>query len=538
MSISKQMHKTNSECVRLYDTTLRDGCQRKGLSLSLEDKIKVTKLLDGFGVSYIEGGWPGSNPKDMEYFRRVRQLRLQHSKVVAFGSTCRVGKRADEDANLQALLAAETPVVTIVGKASVFHVEKVLETTLEENLRLIRDSVAYLKQKGLEVMFDAEHFFDGYRSDAGYALACLKAAVDAGADWVVLCDTNGGSLPSYVAEVVTAVIRSGVKNVGVHTHNDGELAVANAMAAVESGARQVQGTLNGYGERCGNANLISLVPNLQIKMGYHCVPEQSLSKLTELSRSVSEIANLSPDQCAAYVGAHAFAHKAGLHVAAVEKVASSYEHVDPGVVGNTRQVIVSELSGRGNIRMLASELGLVVGGNEQTILRQVKELEEKGYQFENAEGTVELMMRRTKAAYQAPFELIDMHVSVSDRSRHGMNAEAVVKVQVGNVVYHTASEGSGPVNALDQCLRKALQSSYPEINDVRLADYKVRILDPDQATNATTRVTIEATTGDDRWCTVGCSTNIIDASYQALADSLELFLLRKQETSNREEVVA
>lgn len=536
MSTLKAMHKNNSDFVHLYDTTLRDGSQRKGLSFSLEDKLKITRLLDAFGLSYIEGGWPGSNPKDMEYFRRVRRMNLQKAKVVAFGSTCRVGSKAEEDSNLQALIEAETPAVTIVGKASVFHVQRVLETTLEENLRLIRDSVAFLKSHRLEVMFDAEHFFDGYNADPEYAVACLKAATEAGADWVVLCDTNGGSLPSRVEEVVRSVVASGIRNVGIHAHNDGELAVANSLAAVAGGARQIQGTVNGYGERCGNTNLVSVVPALQIKQSYTCVPQSSLSKLTELSRSVAEIANLNPDPYAPYVGASAFAHKAGLHVAAVEKVSASYEHLDPNVVGNARQVIVSELSGRGNIRMLASELGLRVGGNEQVILRQVKELEEKGYQFENAEGTVELMMRRTKPDYHAPFELVDMMVVVSDRSRSGMNAEAIVKVRVGNVVYHTASEGCGPVNALDQALRKALQTSYPEISDVRLSDYKVRILDPDAATNATTRVTIEATAGDDRWCTVGCSANIIDASYQALADSLELYLLRREATC--EEVVA
>lgn len=535
MSTLKSMHK-NSDFVHLYDTTLRDGSQRKGLSFSLEDKLKITKILDAFGVSYIEGGWPGSNPKDMEYFRRVRQLKLQHSKVVAFGSTCRVGSTAADDANLKALIDADTAVVTIVGKSSVFHVEKVLETTLQENLRLISDSVKFLKDRGREVMFDAEHFFDGYAVNPQYSMSCLRAAVDAGADWVVLCDTNGGSLPQYVESVVRTVVSSGVNKVGVHTHNDAELAVANALAAVAGGARQVQGTINGYGERCGNANLISITPALQSKQSYQCVPAENLSRLTEVSRSVAEIANLNPDMYAPYVGASAFAHKAGLHVAAVEKVATSYEHIDPTSVGNHRQIIVSELSGRGNIRMLASELGVRVGGNEQMILRQVKELEEKGYQFENAEGTVELMMRRTRHDYEAPFALVDMMVVVSDRSRNGMSAEAVVKVRVGNVVYHTASEGCGPVNALDQALRKALQASYPEVTNVRLADYKVRILDPNAATGATTRVTIEATASDDTWCTVGCSTNIIDASYQALADSLELYLLRSQ--ARREEVVA
>jgi 2-isopropylmalate synthase len=472
MSITKMMSMSPSDFVHLYDTTLRDGAQRKGLSFSLEDKIKIARLLDSFGVSYIEGGWPGSNPKDMEFFKRLRQSPLSHAKLVAFGSTCRVGQAAEQDANLRALLEAKTPVVTIVGKASVFHVEEVLRTTKEENLRLIKDSVAFLKSNNLEVIFDAEHFFDGYKADACYALEALQTAMEAGADWVVLCDTNGGSLPHEVSAIVSAVVQQVTDKVGVHAHNDGELAVANSLAAVMAGARQVQGTINGYGERCGNANLISIAPALQLKENFKCLPESSFKKMTELSRTVSEIANLSPDACAAYVGASAFAHKGGLHVAAVEKVTSSYEHLDPAVVGNSRQVVVSELSGRGNIRMLTSELGLTATGQEQSILRRVKEMEEQGYQFENAEGTVELMVRREQPGYQRPFELMDMMVMVSDRDKAdtGMRAEAVIKVKVGNTVFHTAAEGSGPVNALDKALRKALAPSYPEVEQARLAD--------------------------------------------------------------------
>jgi 2-isopropylmalate synthase len=531
------MSMNHSDCVHLYDTTLRDGAQRKGLSFSLEDKVKIARLLDGFGVSYIEGGWPGSNPKDMEFFKRLRQAPLSHAKLVAFGSTCRVGQQAEEDANLQALLEAKTPVVTIVGKSSRFHVLEVLRTTLEENLRLIADSIKFLKKHNLEVIFDAEHFFDGYKADSRYALKTLAVAKEAGADWLVLCDTNGGTLPHQVAQVVAEVVAQVSDKVGVHAHNDGECAVANSLAAVMAGARQVQGTINGYGERCGNANLISLLPALQVKEHFKCVPDSSLKKLTELSRTVSEIANLSPDANAAYVGTSAFAHKGGLHVAAVEKVTSSYEHIDPAVVGNSRQIVVSELSGRGNIRMLTSELGLAASGQEQSILRQVKEMEEQGYQFENAEGTVELLVRRQQPGYKVPFELVDMMVVVSDRAQLGMTAEAMIKVRVGKTVFHTAAEGSGPVNALDLALRKALAPSYPEIEHVRLADYKVRILNPDRATEATTRVIIEAASEDARWSTVGCSANIIDASYQALADSLELYLLRKQEEGVRVELM-
>ncbi len=455
---------------------------------------------------------------------------------MAFGSTCRVGQKAEDDANLLALVEARTPVVTIVGKSSRFHVEEVLRTTLDENLRLVRDSVQFLKGHNLEVIFDAEHFFDGYKACPEYALQTLQEAVEAGADWVVLCDTNGGSLPHEVSRIVADVMAQVTNRVGMHAHNDGEMAVANSLAAVMAGARQVQGTINGYGERCGNANLISLLPALQLKENFRCVPEGALKKMTELSRTVSEIANLSPDPCAAYVGGSAFAHKGGLHVAAVEKVTSSYEHIDPDLVGNARQIVVSELSGRGNIRMLTSELGFSANGQEQSILRQVKEMEEQGYQFENAEGTVELMVRRQQPGYSVPFELVDMMVQVSDRGGAGTNAEAMIKVRVGNAVFHTAAEGTGPVHALDRALRKALAPSYPHIEEVRLADYKVRILDPNRATEATTRVIIEAASGDERWSTVGCSANIIDASWHALADSLELYLLRQRDARSQQEI--
>lgn len=533
--------------VFLYDTTLRDGAQRKGLSFSLVDKLKVASLLDSFHVPYIEGGWPGSNPKDAEFFKQVKANPLKFSRVVAFGCTRRVGVRAEDDFNLRALIEAGTPATAIVGKSWTLHVEQVLQTDLEENLAMIGDSIRFLKRHGKEVIFDAEHFFDSFAASPDYAVKVAATARDAGADWLVLCDTNGRSLPHEVSKVVAHVMREVPANYGVHCHNDSELAVANSLAAVESGARQVQGTINGYGERCGNANLISLLPTLQLKMGFECVPSDNLRRLTELSRTVSEIANLNPDANAPYVGSSAFAHKAGLHVAAVEKIAHSYEHIDPELVGNRRQVIVSELSGRGNIRMLAGELGVGMTGSEQAILARVKEMEGQGYQFENAEGTVELLMRRTLPGYSAPFELVDMMVVVADRNRKyrdasgestAMSAEAVVKVRVGSEVFHTASEGRGPVHALDLALRKALLPAYPDLNEVRLADYKVRILDPDQATDATTRVFIEATSGDERWSTVGCSQNIIDASCQALADSLELFLLRKSCTIECAEEVA
>lgn len=493
--------------LHLYDTTLRDGTQREGISLSVEDKLRIAGLLEEFGIPYVEGGWPGSNPKDAEFFRRAR---LRRSKLVAFGWT-----RRDD-----ALLRAETPAVAIVGKSSRFHVERVLETTPDENLRMISESVAWAKNAGREVIYDAEHFFDAYREDPAHAMRTLEAAAEA--DWIVLCDTNGGSLPGWIAKVVAGVAARFPK-VGIHTHNDGELAVANAIAAVEAGARQVQGTVNGYGERCGNANLVSLLPTLQMKMGFECVP--ALGRLTELSRTISEIANLSPDAHAPYVGASAFAHKGGIHVAAVEKVTESYEHVAPELVGNRRRVVVSELAGRGNIRMRAAEWGLQLNGREKVVLERVKEAENRGYQYESAEGSFELMVRKAEAGYAPPFELQDVMV-VARRGATGMVSEATVRVRVAGTVIHTAAEGDGPVHALDRSLRKALLPWFPDLVEVRLADYKVRILDPDQATGATTRVFVEAARGTDRWCTVGVSPNIIDASCQALCDGYELFLLR------------
>jgi 2-isopropylmalate synthase len=518
----------NANFVHLYDTTLRDGTQRKGLSLSLADKLKLTELIDRFGIPYIEGGWPGSNPKDLDYFKRVRSLKLEQAKIVAFGSTCRVGALASNDKNLRALLDAQTPAVTIVGKTSKLHVTKILQTTLEENCRIIYESVSYLKKHVDEVIFDAEHFFDGYLEFPEYSIKAISAAREAGADWIVLCDTNGSSLPETISSVVAAVKSAVTDKIGIHSHNDGDLAVANALAAVSAGARHIQGTINGYGERCGNANLISIIPALQLKMDFQCVEPRKLTGLTELSHAVSEIANLQPDPYAPYVGSFAFAHKAGIHVAAVEKLASSYEHVIPESVGNARHVVVSELSGQGNLRMLASGLGVPAGANFNAVLEQVKELENRGFQFENAEGTVELMLRRSAPNYKRPFELIDMTVVIS-QLKGLTNAEAIVKVLVQGTVFHTAADGNGPVNALDQALRKALISSYPDIGRIRLADYKVRIVDHDRATGAVARVYIEATCGESTWSTVGCSTNIIEASYQALADSFELYLLHLNE---------
>jgi 2-isopropylmalate synthase len=523
--------------IQLYDTTLRDGTQREGLSLSVEDKLKIARELDRFGIAFIEGGWPGSNPKDAEFFRRARNEQWQQATICAFGSTRRAHAEVASDPNICALLEAETEICTIVGKSWTLHVTHVLETTLEENIRMIADSVAHLRSQGRRVFYDAEHFFDGYRADPDYALATVKAAADAGAECVILCDTNGGSLPSWITEVVSAVTRQLDCAVGIHTHNDGELAVANSLAALQSGATQVQGTINGYGERCGNANLISVIANLQIKLNKRVVSDEQLSRLTELSRYVAAIANLSPDDHAAYVGRSAFAHKGGIHVAAVAKVEDSYQHIDPQLVGNQRRVVVSELSGRGNVRMRASELGLNLNGNERDLLQKIKEMEHLGFQYEAAEGSFELLVRRSEADYRAPFELLDAMVVVEQRHERPMLAEATVKVRVDGQIMHTAAEGNGPVNALDKAMRKALLPFYPQLASMHLADYKVRILDEQSATAAITRVLIEAAQGDKRWSTVGCSANIIEASLQALVDSFELPLVQSKITTTDMESV-
>lgn len=520
---------TTDRKIALYDTTLRDGSQRRGISYSLADKIRISKLLDSLGVAYIEGGWPGSNPKDCEYFERLKDISLEHARPVAFGSTRHAQKTVEDDPQVAMLLAAATPVITLVGKAWDLHVTEVLNTTPEENLRMVQDSIRYLKEHGREVIFDAEHFFDGYRANPAYTFEVLAAAAEAGADWLVLCDTNGGSLPDDISRIVRSVSQTLPTPLGIHTHNDMELAVANTLAAVSAGCTQVQGTINGYGERCGNANLISIIPNLQLKMGYTCIPATTIEKLTGLSRTISEIANLTPDDHAAFVGAAAFAHKGGIHVAAVEKLPESYEHIAPELVGNVRDFVVSELSGRSNIRLRARELGIELNGSEKEILTTIKDLEARGLTFDNAEGSFELLLRRKQKSYRAPFSLTDSMVVSERRQQHTLKVEAIVKVQVDDEIFHTVSDGDGPVHALDAALRKALLPRYPQLSDVKLVDYKVRILDPDRATAATTRVTIHARADGQWWSTVGCSDNIIEASIFALSDSFELYLLRQQQ---------
>jgi 2-isopropylmalate synthase len=515
--------------LQLYDTTLRDGTQREGISLSAEDKVKIARALDGLGIHYVEGGWPGSNPKDAEFFARMAAAPLRHARVAAFGSTRHAGSRCEDDANIQALVAAATPVVTLVGKSSTLHVERVLETSRDENLHMIADSVAYFKRRGQEVVYDAEHFFDGYALDADYALATLAAAAEAGADWLVLCDTNGGALPDFVAATVRAVRARGTTPIGIHTHNDGALAVANAMAAVEAGATQAQGTINGYGERCGNMDLAPLIANLQLKRGYQCLAPEQLRRLSEVSHFVAAVANLNPDPHAPYVGRSAFAHKGGIHVAAVAKLAESYQHIDPAAVGNEMRVVVSELAGRGAVRMRAAALGLPLNGQEGALLQRIKELENAGFQFEAAEGSFEMLVRRVAPGYTPPFELQDFTVLVEKRGGADVMAQATVKLRVGDEVMHTAAQGDGPVNALDRAIRKALLPHYPELSEVHLVDYKVRIIDEHLGTAARPRVLIESACGEERWSTVGCAENIITASWQALWDSLELPLLRRRD---------
>ncbi len=514
--------------ILLYDTTLRDVTQREGISFSVEDKLKIARRLDRLGVAYIEGGWPGSNPKDMAFFERVSELRLERAIVTAFGSTRRAGTTAEKDTNIRALTTAGTPAVAVFGKSWDLHVHQVLHTTLEENLRMISDSVRYLKMSGREVIYDAEHFFDGYQADPAYALQTLAAAAEAGADVLVLCDTNGGALPSTVAAVIADVQSATTTPLGIHAHNDSEMAVANSLIAVEMGVGHVQGTINGYGERCGNANLCSIIPTLKLKMGHDCVNNKQLGALTETARYISELANLTLYPQQPYVGHSAFAHKGGMHVNALVKCQESYQHIEPTLVGNQRRVVVSELSGKSNIAYKARELGLdLVEGSDQTrrILNHIKELENQGFQFEGAEGSVELLVRRTQPDYMPPFELLDFHLLVRGSHNGAMAAEATVKVRVNDQVIHTAADGNGPVNALDTAVRKALLPFYPCLADVHLTDYKVRILDGTAGTAAQTRVLIDSTNGRRAWSTVGSSPNIIEASWQALADSLEYALL-------------
>jgi len=512
--------------IQIYDTTLRDGTQSEGFTLSGIDKIRIAKRLDAIGVAFIEGGWPGSNPKDAEFFERARDMEFENSLVTAFGATCRVQGGPEDDANINALLDSQTPVCTIFGKTWTLHVTEVLRTTLEDNLRIIEQSVAFLREQGRRVIYDAEHFFDGYKADPSYALETLQAAIRGGAETVVLCDTNGGTMPWELERIIQALKPVLGHPFGIHTHNDSECAVVNSLVGVREGAIQVQGTINGVGERCGNANLCSVIADLELKMGYECLPDGNISKLTDLSHFVMEVANVTPDEHLPFVGKSAFAHKGGVHVAAMRRSAQSYQHVEPEAVGNKMRVVVSDLSGRGNLLSKAEEHFLELDVEEVApVLNDIKELEARGFAFEAAEASVAMMLKRQEMYYKPPFELVDFFVNVEHRDGRGTFAEATVKVRVNGEILHTAAEGNGPVNALDIALRKALQPTYPQLADFHLADYKVRILDGENGTEAITRVLIDTHNGTRRWSTVGASGNIIEASWRALADSVEYGLM-------------
>jgi 2-isopropylmalate synthase len=526
--------------VELYDTTLRDGAQSEAVSFTLEDKLRIVERLDAFGVHYVEGGWPGSNPRDEEFFRAVRRLHLTHARIAAFGSTRRAGVPAERDRNLALCLEAATPVVTIVGKTWDLHVREDLRIPEAENLDLIRDSVTYLRARCDEVVFDAEHFFDGWASNPEYALACLEAAAAGGAACVCLCDTRGGSLPDQIeAGVRAAAAHLPAIRLAIHCHNDCDLAVANSLRAVTAGCVQVQGTINGIGERCGNANLVSVVALLQLKLGRRCVEPEQLAGLTDLSRFIDELANLDPNKRQPFVGQSAFAHKGGLHVAAVAKRADTYEHVDPRLVGNAQRVLVSDLSGRSNLLAKAAEFGVDLASAPDavpTLLERLKTLEADGYVFEGAEASFELLMRHAvEGGRPIFFRLIGFRV-VDEKRREDEApiAEATIMLEgPDGTIEHTAAQGNGPVNALDGALRKALSKFYPEIQEVQLLDYKVRVLGSGEGTSAVVRVLIESGDGRSRWGTVGVSHNVIEASWQALADSMDYKLYHTRRAGRR-----
>jgi 2-isopropylmalate synthase len=532
--------------IQVYDTTLRDGSQGEGISLSLDDKLKIARQLDKMGVPFIEGGWPGANPKDVQFFWRLKEEPLQNSQIVAFCSTRRPNIAVAEDQMLQAILAAGTHWVTIFGKSWDLHVKETLKTSLEENLEMIRETIEYLLSQGRKVIYDAEHWFDGYKHNPEYAILTLRTALTAGAEWLALCDTNGGTLPhevtQIVAEVIEAIPEIGGK-LGIHTHNDAGTAVANAIAAVMSGATMIQGTINGYGERCGNANLCTLIPNLQLKLGYSCLGQQQLSNLSLSSRLISEIVNLAPDDHAPFVGRSAFAHKAGVHVSAVEKNPLTYEHIQPELVGNQRRIVISDQSGLSNVLHYAAKFGINLSKQDVTcrqILDRLKILENKGYQFEAAEASFELLMRSILTPGKQLFVLkgFQVHCNINQElDNPASRALATIKVEVDGETLLEVAEGNGPVAALDKALRKALTKFYPQIADFYLADYKVRILDGNLGTAAQTRVLVESSNGIKRWTTVGVSANILDASYQAVVEGMEYGLLLQTAPGNKAGIV-
>lgn len=517
------MLETLPDFVEIYDTTLRDGTQREGLSLSLADKLRIAERLDAFGVAFIEGGWPGSNPKDEGFFEQARDRDWKHAKIAAFGSTRRAGIHAEDDPQLKKLIESGAPVCTIFGKTSAFHVTEIIRTTLEMNLEMIRESVAFLVSEGRRTIYDAEHFFDGYKLNADYALETLRAAHEAGAETLVLCDTNGGTLPWEIEEIVQKV-RSFLPHarIGLHPHDDNGCGVANALAAVRAGAVHVQGTINGYGERCGNANLCSIIPGLELKLGVRSLPEGKLAEISDLSHFVAEIANLPANDHAPYVGRSAFAHKGGVHVSAIRRFEESYQHIDPRLVGNECRVVVSELSGRSNVQSKAEEMGLSVSASEGAkIVEIVKARESEGYAYEAAEASFALLMKRAAPDYEPLFEVLDYQATVGKRGDDPSFIEATIRVRVDDHEEHTAGSGNGPVSALDEALLKALRTSFPEIDQIHLVDYKVRILDGQNGTRSTTRVLIDMQAGERVFSVVGASSNIIEASLLALIDGVE-----------------
>jgi 2-isopropylmalate synthase len=528
-----------SKDVYIYDTTLRDGEQAEGITFSLQDKVRIALRLDEFGIDYIEGGWPGSNPKAIEFFKHFEQARLKSAKLAAFGSTRRKDTRAHDDPNIGALLAAKTAVVTIFGKSWDFHVHDALRVSLDENLLMIHDSVSYLKKKGKEVVYDAEHFFDGYKHNREYALKTLGAAIEAGADSIVLCDTNGGTVTTDVAAIISEVKPYLHMAFGIHAHNDAGLAVANSLMAVHLGANHVQGTINGFGERCGNADLIQIIPSLVFKYQKRCVARTAVRELTEVSHFVSEIANIPPDPRHPYVGRSVFTHKAGIHVSAILRNPETYEHIKPEWVGNERRVLVSELSGKSNVDFKAKQLGIDIaqaGDAARALVAEIKEMENEGYQFEAADGSFEVLLKKALGKHKIFFELAGFRVIIEKRGpEQPCLAEATIKLYVNGALKHTAAEGEGPVNALDKALRKALSDSYPQLKNIHLSDFKVRVIDPKEGTAAKVRVLVETTDGKKEWSTVGVSENIIEASWRALVDSVEYKLLKDAERRVRKQ---
>lgn len=538
-AVSSSSTAVSSRALEVYDTTLRDGAQAEDVSFSAEDKVRVAQKLDELGVHFIEGGWPGANPKDIEFFRMIKTVPLGHATVVAFGSTRKADNPVQKDANLQALLDAGTSTITLFGKTWTLHVSDALGISLRQNLDLIGESVAYVRSKDRRVFYDAEHFFDGYKANPDYALETIRRAVQEGAERVILCDTNGGTMPWEVREICAAVMRECRVPLGIHAHNDTEMAVANSLVAVESGIVQVQGTINGIGERCGNANLCSILPNLELKMKRSALPERRLTRLREVSGFVTEIANLMPNKHQPYVGDAAFAHKGGVHINAVQKNAATYEHIVPESVGNRQRMLVSDNTGRSGLLSKAEDYGIELTKQNpklKELLETLKELESQGYQYEGAEGSLELLMRKAVGRHKPSFNLLGFRVIVEKRNAdEAPISEATVMVKVGESIEHTAAVGVGPVNALDHALRKALEKFYPPLGEVTLLDYKVRVLSAGRGTQSKVRVLLESGDHKEKWGTVGVSDNIMEASWQALADSIEYKLLPSDDKSASEQ---